>query len=247
MLTTPPAMLVDIDTLKIMLDDYDADELKSMFVLLYDRAVNGVVPEDLPRDMKPLYKLFWNCIEIGFISSWESQICGSYGGKGGKNGTGLELWQWWARHEDYTEILFRNSSKYPWYDSAKEEHARLIKESGVKTPKGGLTIKDNEIQSNQTKEKGNITEGNRDSGEREEDIEPLSDDDIKARLTEIIIQESGERKRGLQYAEQYFDTKNSVWGKTWEHYLETQLEPQMGLVNHARYYAKQRKQIDEQV
>ncbi len=244
MLETPPAMLIDIESLKFMLDDYGAEDLKEMFCVLYDRAVNGVIPGDLRKDMKPLYKLFWNTIEGGFISKWESQIFGAIKKKDSDD----DFWIEWARHPEYTDLLFRDKKHIRGYNLAQEEHKRLLESRGLKTPQGGSTIKENRTESNRniTEQNTSTIEGNRDDGKGEEDTTISSVDDIKARLTEIIIQESGDREKGLQYAEQYFDTKNSIWGKTWEYFLETHLEPQMGLVNHARYYAKQRKQIDEQ-
>lgn len=152
MLETPSAMLINIDALKDMLDDYEAVELKTVFRALYDRAVNAVVPEDLPRELKPYFKLFWETVEGGFNSHWKSQIFGSLK----KKPTDEAFWVEWANHEDYTDTLFREKEYAHGYNIAKETHRRLMNSRGLETPQGGLTIEYNGTESNPNE--GNVSQ-----------------------------------------------------------------------------------------
>lgn len=160
MLETPSAMLINSDALKDMLDDYEASELKTVLQALYDRAYNSVIPEDLPRELKPYFKMLWGTVEGGFNSQWKSQIFGSLKKKPSDDA----FWIDWANHEDYTDTLFREKEYAHGYSIAKEAHRRLMQSRGLETPQGGLTIKHNETESNPNERNETQPEQNEDCG-----------------------------------------------------------------------------------
>ncbi len=183
MLETPSAMLINSDALKDMLDDYEASELKTVLQALYDRAYNSVIPEDLPRELKPYFKLLWGTVEGGFNSQWKSQIFGSIK----KSYKDDEFWLEWAKHEDYTDTLFREKEFAHGYSIAKETHRRLMNSRGLETPQGGLTIEYNGTKSNSN-------EGNASQPKTKGECRALNSNDLFTEWWELYPRKVDEHK-----------------------------------------------------
>jgi hypothetical protein len=204
-------------------------------------AQYGVLPE-LPANLEPFFTFVKPSIDTGKIKYAETCAKNKYR-------VAVEryqkddpkkppFWEWWANDETYDENLFR---KQAWYDLARELYHRIRTNTKTNTNQSrNQTNNNNDNERNLSIERESAQEKGC-KGNTE-----LTDDDIKVRLTEIIIQESGDREKGLRYAEQFFDTKNGIWGKTWGYYLESHIEPQMGLEESARYYANLRRKTEEQ-
>lgn len=189
-------------------------------------AQHGVLPE-LPANLEPFFAFVKPSIDTGKIKYAETCAKNKYRvaveryQKDDPNKP--QFWEWWANDATYDENLFR---KQPWYDLARELY------HGIRTnPKTNTNLSRNQTNTDH----GNERDIERESAQEKEckGNTEMTDDDIKARLTEIILQTYG----NPEAVSKYFS------GQTWKAYLQNHLEPQMGLEEHARQYALTCKQM----